>query len=243
MAKIFIGTSGWSYDHWKNGVFYPRDLESGKELEYYTQFFDTVELNNTFYHLPKPQTFINWRQRTPKKFLFAVKGSRFITHILKLNSSSEPLKNLLKNALNLKKKLGPIFFQLPPQFEKDKERLEIFLDLLPKKQRFAFEFRHESWFCDEIYQLLRNHQCALIFADTPDYPYAEEITTDFVYLRLHGNKYLYSSKYTPPEIQEWAKKIKEWKNRNLNVYCYFDNDANGNAVENAKELKEALSQL
>lgn len=234
-----IGTSGWSYHHWQ-GLFYPQNLPSGRWLEYYCQHFDTAELNSTFYHLPKPQTFTNWYQRTPENFLFSVKASRFISHILKLNGAREPLATFIDNALGLKEKLGPVLFQLPPNFTLDLERLEKFLKILPTDQRVAFEFRHESWFCSEVYKLLKKNNVALVFSDTPNYPLVFETTTDFVYIRLHGHEILYASKYSKNELRKWVAKIKTWLEDGLDVYVYFDNDAEANAIRNATELKELL---
>jgi uncharacterized protein YecE (DUF72 family) len=237
-----IGTSGWSYGHWQD-LFYPKDLPSGKWLEFYCQHFDTVELNSSFYHLPKKKTFENWRRRTPLDFLFSVKASRFLTHLLKLNNSREPLKNLLDNASGLGEKLGPILFQLPPNFHLDLERLKKFtqhLLALGKGAGFAFEFRHQSWFCDEVYELLQKNNLALTFSDTPNYPLVEKITTDFIYIRLHGHKKLYASKYSTAELQQWTAKIKSWLAAGLDVFVYFDNDSEANAIWNATELKEIL---
>ena len=236
-----IGTSGWSYKHWQ-GLFYPENLPPSGWLEFYAQNFDTVELNSPFYHLPKKKTFENWRRRTPKDFIFSLKGSRFISHILKLNGAREPLQNLLENAGGLKEKLGPVLFQLPPNFSCDLERLEKFLKILPKEQRFTFEFRHESWFCDKVYTLLKKNNLALTISDTPRYPLVFETTADFVYARLHGHAVLYASKYSTAELKEWAKKIKNWLAADLDVYVYFDNDANAHAIQNAKELKELSKQ-
>ncbi len=231
-----IGTSGWSYAHWQ-GLFYPQNLPKEKWLEYYCQYFDTVELNSSFYHLPQKKTFKNWRQRTPKNFLFSIKASRFISHLLKLNGASESLENLLDNALGLKEKLGPILFQFPPNFELDVERLGKFLKILPADKRFTFEFRHESWFCPKVYKMLAKNNLALTISDTPNYPLVFETTADFVYIRLHGHEVLYASKYSQAELSEWTQKIKGWLADGLDVYIYFDNDANAHAVENAKELK------
>ena len=234
-----IGTSGWSYNHWK-GLFYPENLSSGRWLEFYAENFDTVELNSSFYHLPKKKTFENWYQRTPNGFVFSVKASRFISHILKLNGAREPLQNLLDAASGLREKLGPILFQLPPNFQLDFERLEKFTKILPKDQRFTFEFRHQSWFCNEVYQLLQKNNLALTISDTPKYPLVEKVTADFVYARLHGHDVLYTSKYSKADLEDWAAKIKTWLANGLDVYIYFDNDASAHAVTNAKELSAQL---
>ena len=195
---IYIGTSGWAYPHWKNGVFYPENWKD-HELKYYQKFFNSVELNASFYHLPKKETFRNWRKLVPKDFIFSVKASRYLTHILRLSEPREPLENLLENASALKEKLGPIFFQLPPSFAAEPERLAKFAELLgfsrgkllrgalPPHLRFAFEFRHQSWFGPEIYRTLKKHNLALVFSDTPHYPYEEKITADFDFTSEESN--------------------------------------------------------
>jgi len=239
MGKVFVGTSGWVYPHWR-GLFYPKDLPEREWLGFYAFQLDTVELNTSFYHLPKEKTFKGWYERTPDNFLFAVKGSRFITHMKKLNDCQEPLENLLRAAVNLKEKLGPIFFQFPPSFKADLKRLKEFIKLLPGEGRFAFEFRHPSWFTDEIYTALRSANCALIASDTPRYPYKEVQTTNFMYLRLHGHEQLYASRYSEKQLREYAKKIRNWRKEG-NVFVFFDNDFNANAVANAKELRKLLN--
>ncbi|MCG2686295.1 DUF72 domain-containing protein [Candidatus Parcubacteria bacterium] len=236
---IRIGTSGWGYPHWKKGVFYPEGWKK-HELEYYSQHFDTVEINSSFYHLPKPQTFKNWNKLTPKDFVFAVKGSRYITHLLKLDNARAPLETLLKNATLLGGKLGPILWQLPPQMELDFERLERFVKILPKEQRFAFEFRHPSWFKTKVYQLLKEHNRALVVADTPNYPLVKKTTADFAYLRLHGREKLYASNYTPEQLKGWGGLIKRWHTQGKDIFIFFDNDAQGYAPQNALQLKEIL---
>lgn len=238
MPKVWIGTSGWSYEHWKNGVFYPEDWKE-HQLKYYQKFFDTVELNASFYHLPKKKTFENWRELVPENFIFAVKGSRYITHIKKLKEVEEPLNRLLDRARGLEDKLGPILFQFPPSWEIKLERLKKFLKLLPEDQRFTFEFRHPSWFCPEVYQLLSQYNAALALADTPNYPLVEEITTDFVYIRLHGHQQLYGSEYSQKELEKWAQKVNNWGRE---TFVYFDNDAQGYAPKNAQELKEIIER-
>ena len=239
MAKIHIGTSGFSYSHWEDGVFYPPGLARAKQLEYYSQHFQTVELNNPFYHLPPAKTFTGWHQRTPKDFIFALKASRYITHIKKLKEGKEPWQRFINNAKELKGKLGPILFQLPPGWQADIKRLENFLKILPSKYQYSFEFRHASWFAPAIYQLLKKHQVALCIAESPRWPCQEEITANFIYLRFHGAGSLYSSKYTDKELKNWAKKIKKWL-KNRDVYVYFNNDAYGYAIKNAQALKKLV---
>lgn len=240
-AKIYIGTSGYIYYHWRE-VFYPAALPSYKWLEHYTKFFKTVELNVTFYRLPQESAFKSWYKRTPKDFIFVLKGSRFITHVKKLQGVVQATKLFFGRASLLKEKLGVILWQLSPSWKKNTERLEKFLKLVSQyKIRQAFEFRHESWFCEEVYKILKKYNVALCLADSPYYPKVEKVTADFVYLRFHGGKILYGSRYSKKEMQEWAKKIKRWIKRGLDVYAYFNNDAFGYAVENANELKNLLT--
>jgi uncharacterized protein YecE (DUF72 family) len=239
MSKIYIGTSGYIYPHWE-GIFYPEDWPKSRKLEFYCQHFDTVELNNTFYRLPGEKAFEGWRKRTPKDFIFAVKVSRFITHVKKLVDCKESWKIFLKRALILKEKLGPLLFQLPPFLKADPKKLEDFVKMIlkesPKGLRFAFEFRNESWCDEKIYHILKKFNLAWVIVDSPSWPKVYQVTADFVYVRMHGSKILFGSKYTKKELEDLAKKIKKWKKQNLDVYVYFNNDAHGYAVENAKEL-------
>jgi len=239
MPKVFIGTSGYIYPHWE-GIFYPKNWPKSKKLEYYCQHFDTVELNNTFYRLPGEKAFEGWYKRSPKNFIFSVKVSRFITHVKKLVDCKEPWKIFLKRALILKEKLGPLLFQLPPFLKADSEKLEDFGKMIlkesPKGSRFAFEFRNESWCNEKIYQILKKFNFAWVVADSPFWPKVYQVTADFVYVRMHGSKILFGSKYTKKELEDLAQKIKKWKKQNLDVYVYFNNDAYGYAVEDAKEL-------
>jgi uncharacterized protein YecE (DUF72 family) len=239
MPKVFIGTSGYIYPHWE-GIFYPENWPKSKKLEYYCQHFDTVELNNTFYRLPGEKAFESWYKRTPKNFIFAVKVSRFITHVKKLVDCKEPWRIFLKRTLILKEKLGLLLFQLPPFLKADPKKLEEFGKMIlkesPKGLRFAFEFRNESWCNEKIYQILKKFNFAWVVVDSPSWPKVYQVTADFVYVRMHGSKILFSSKYTKRELEDLAKRIKKWKKQNFDVYVYFNNDAYGYAVEDAKEL-------
>ena len=245
--KVLIGTSGYSYQHWWDGVFYPKEVPQRKWLEYYTQFFNSVELNVSFYRLVKKQTFEGWYRRTPKDFIFAVKGSRFITHIKKLKDCEDPLRLLLENASGLKEKLGVILWQLPPGFHLDLERLDGFCRLLrqakvSKAIPQSFELRHRSWFCEEVYDLLRKYNFSLCVAHSTRWPYEEVVTSDLVYLRFHGGEVLYGSKYSDEELDQWASKVKGWLDGGKVIYAYFNNDAYGFAVANALRLKELLAE-
>ncbi|NIM47423.1 MAG: DUF72 domain-containing protein [Candidatus Aenigmarchaeota archaeon] len=244
MAKVYIGTSGYSYPHWSDGVFYPSGLYQPKWLEFYAENFNTVELNVTFYRLPAKKVFEGWYGRTPKDFLFVVKGSRFITHIKRLKNVEEPISLLFDRALALKEKLGMILWQLPPSLKVDTKRLEQFLKLLKtqSKSRYTFEFRNQSWFTDKIYELLKKYNAALCIADSPSFPKEEVVTADFVYVRFHGGTELYGSNYSDKELSNWAQKIKKWTKQNLDVYCYFNNDAYGYAIQNARTLKDLVKK-
>lgn len=239
-SQIFIGTSGYSYQHWKK-VFYPEDLPSSRWLEYYAKHFKTVELNVTFYRLPQETAFKSWYRRTPDDFIFVLKGSRFISHIKKLKGVKQANKLFVQRANLLKEKLGMVLWQFPPSWKKDTKRLSEFLRILkPNKIRQAFEFRNESWFCEEIYDLLKKYNFALVIADSPRYPLVEKVTADYVYIRFHGGKILYGSNYSKKELEVWAKKIKKWLKQGKDVYCYFNNDAYGYAIKNARTLANLI---
>ena len=246
-SGVFIGTSGYNYPHWWNGVFYPSDLPQKKWLEFYAEDFDTVELNVSFYRLPKKEAFEGWYKRTPKQFVFAIKGNRFITHIKRLKDCREPLSLLFDHASPLKQKLGVVLWQLPPRFKFQKERLEEFcvlLSTLPRSKlhRHAFEFRDESWFCNEAFRILEEFGFAFCIAHGSGLPFIEKITSDFVYLRLHGGEVLYGSNYSDKELKQWAEKIQDWRKKVKTVFVYFNNDAYGFAVKNALSLKKFVSQ-
>jgi len=242
MARNFIGTSGWSYDHWI-GKFYPENLNKNKWLEFYTESFDSVELNASFYRLPRKKTFQNWKKRTPPEFIFAVKMSRYVTHVKRLLDPEESLQIFFDAVSSLEEKCSAVLIQLPPSLKFDLERVDKFLRELNtnyKEYRFTLECRNQSWFNDEVYNLFKKYGIALCISDTPCYPYAEEVTAEFVYVRLHGHEQLYASNYSDQQLEEWANRIKHWNEKGMDVYVYFDNDANAYAVKNALKLKELL---
>ncbi len=240
-GRIRIGTSGWAYPHWR-GLFYPPDIRAGQELSWYCESFDSVEVNLSFYRLPLPRLLATWHDTTPADFTFAMKAGRYITHRLKLRQAAEALVNHIRRAVLLRTKLGPTLFQLPPSLRCDTGVLAAFLALLPGPLRFAFEFRHPSWFCDEVYQLLAQHRCALAIADAPDYPIAFEVTAEFVYVRLHGHTALYQSAYSEGELEEWARRAREWASTGRDVYIYFNNDFLARAPRDALRLRAILGQ-
>jgi uncharacterized protein YecE (DUF72 family) len=241
-CDIRIGTSGWHYSHW-SGPFYPAGLPKSKWFEFYAQHFDTVEINNTFYHQPKPQTFKNWQKQAPKNFLFTVKANRFITHIKRLKDPEEPLERFFDGARLLKSNLGPILYQLPPSMHKDLGRLESFIKCLPKKSPSIFEFRHKSWFSDDTYELLDKFDVGFCTHDLVDVPTPQVITGRLIYLRFHGPTGRYQGNYTKAMLKNWADWIKENIKNVHSVYAYFNNDIDGHAIKNAKTLKELLCIL
>lgn len=238
MNKLFIGTSGWVYPHWENN-FYPTSLSSKNKLKYYSQQFKTVEVNYSFYRLPSQKTFEDWAGLGVKDFIFALKANRFITHIKILKGVKTAWQTFWHRAQILGQNLGPILIQLPPNFvfnQENQKRLENFLHLInQEKGKFAFEFRHNSWLEKIPYKLLEKYNASWVIADSPNFPKAEILSADFVYLRFHGGKKLFSSNYTSKELEEWAKKIKKWL-KTRDVYVYFNNDAQGFAPKNAKQL-------
>ncbi len=233
---IHIGTSGWSYEHWKEN-FYPKGLGTKKWLHYYSEHFPTVEINSTFYRLPRATTIKDWHNQVPKDFLFAIKASRYITHIKRLHDCKDSVEYLLALLEDLKPKLGPILIQLPPSFKMNKERLLDFLGYLKKDFRYVFEFRHDSWYKDEIYDYLHKHKIGLCITDLNGIHSPEVITTDFTYMRLHGPHKAYVGSYGPEGLKMWRKKIEKWS-ENASVYCYFDNDEKGYAIKDAAVLQE-----
>lgn len=237
IGKLYIGTSGWCYDSWV-GNFYPRDLNKNKWLKYYSKYFNTVEINSSFYHLTRKETFDNWALQTPDNFVFVVKASRYITHIKNLVDCSEPFKKLLDSALGLGNKLGLFLFQLPPNLKKNIIKLEDFFKIILKNYRYVFEFRNESWFCDEVYNLLNEFGAGIVISSSPSFPYHEIITGNLCYIRMHGSEQLYSSSYSEKELQKLSALIRKNLKKNINTYVYFNNDAFGYAIENARKLVE-----
>ncbi len=235
--RVHIGTSGWIYHHW-GGVFYPEDCPKTRWLEFYARHYGTVELNASFYRLPKPQTFANWREKTPHIFLWAVKANRYITHIKRLRDPEEPLERFFNSVEMLGEKLGPILVQLPPNLSFDEAVFGNFCHKLKGNHLYALEVRHPSWANQRAVQILGDYNIALCISDTAGrYPYIEEDTATFFYIRLHGSTKLYASEYTEEELQMYARKIRDWPK---DTYLYFDNDYRGYAIKNAKRLKEIL---
>jgi uncharacterized protein YecE (DUF72 family) len=238
-GRAYVGTSGWSYRHWR-GPFYPQALPAKRQLDFYAERFDTVEVNGTFYRLIARETLAAWREQTPPGFLFACKASRFLTHMKRLTDCGQGLERYFERVSALDDKLGPIVFQLPAHFRPHPERLAEFLTCLPKGQRYTFEFRDPAWFTGEILELLRRHNVALCLYEFAGREAPLELTADFVYIRLHGPDGAYQGSYGQPALKTWAARIDRWMQDGCDVYCYFDNDQAGYAPQNALELTRLL---
>ncbi|UCE47446.1 MAG: DUF72 domain-containing protein [Phycisphaerales bacterium] len=238
-CDIRIGTSGWYYDHWKE-VFYPTDLSKSKWLEYYAQQFDTVEINNSFYHLPKEQTIRKWQGIAPDGFLYAVKANRFITHIKKLKDVAQPLERFLERVRVLGNRFGAVLYQLPPSLHKDLDLLGGFLKLLPGKPPAVFEFRHESWYSDDTFRLLTESNAAFCIHDMPGKESPRVVTAETVYIRFHGTTGRYAGSYPKSALQKWAAWIEKHAKDAHSIYAYFNNDIHGHAIKNAQQLKELV---
>jgi uncharacterized protein YecE (DUF72 family) len=243
---LYIGTSGWSYKHW-HGIFYPENLKPDKYLEFYTTRFGCVELNSCFYHLPLEKTVAGWMNRTTDSFKFCPKLSRFITHQMKLYDIDEALSRFFAVFEGMKEKLGPILVQLPPGLSFDEPRIVYFLELLKQQYnqyRFAFEIRNKTWINDRFFDLLSHYGAAFVIADSGGrYPYYEAVTTNFVYLRLHGREQLYASDYSEDDLKYYAEMITGWLNGNKIVWVFFNNDYHGYAVKNADMLRAMLYEI
>jgi uncharacterized protein YecE (DUF72 family) len=243
--RIRIGCSGWNYAHWRNGVFYPPRLAQRNWLRFYAKHFDTVEVNMTFYRLPKAPAVARWVEETPAGFTFAVKVSRYVTHVKRLLDVSQHLPLLYERIQPLldSPKLGPLLWQLPPTFPLDLDRLAQALEHLHDGQRHCFEFRHPSWFIERTYTLLREHNVALVIGDRPqvnDFQ-AHELTADFTFVRFHGGTHGANGNYSHAELDEWAERLERWSSE-VDVFAYFNNDWEGYAIENALYVKRRLGQ-
>ena len=290
MPTVRIGISGWRYEPWR-GIFYPHDLAQRRELEFASRAFPTIEINGSFYSLQTPASYAAWHRQTPPEFVFSLKGPRFITHMLKLKNAEVPLANFFASGVfNLREKLGPILWQFPPSFRYDEERFEQFFLLLPRttaqalalarkrharmhgrsrlaidcdrRLRHAIEIRHESFIGPAFIRQLRRHGIALVVADTAGkWPLLEDVTADFMYLRLHGDKELYASGYTDAALDRWAARIRGWvggsepanartavdaaprTRTGRDLYCYFDNDVKVRAPFDADRLMTKLGLI
>jgi uncharacterized protein YecE (DUF72 family) len=232
-GDVRIGCSGWSYPHWRKR-FYPEKLPAREHFAFYAQHFNTVELNNSFYRQPTRERFVAWGEQAPPDFLFAVKGSRYVTHIKRLAVEPKSIDLVVDAARGLGDKLGPILFQLQANFHLDLQRLEHFVGMLPADARFTVEFRHDSWLVPAVFDVLRAHRIALCIPDHPKMPKSFEITSDFTYIRMHLPQQ--GLGYGERALQPWAERVREWRSRRLDVFVYFNNDMEGHAIKDAKTL-------
>ncbi len=235
----FIGTSGWNYKHWIN-AFYPESVNKKEWFSYYQTQFSTVEVNNTFYKLPRKETFRKWKDESPGDFLFSLKASRYITHMKKLKDPRQSTKKFFDASGVLEDKLGPVLFQLPPKWRKNTGRLESLIKVLPAEYLYTFEFRDRSWFDEDVYDVLKGGNAALCIYHLKGELSPKEVTADFIYIRLHGPDGAYQGSYDSKELGAWAGAISAWTRSGKDVYCYFDNDQRGYAPQNALELKKMV---
>ena len=240
MAQVRIGTSGWHYDSWR-GKFFPAGLRLDDQLQYYSTQFSAVELNGVFYRTPTADAVTRWRYQTGEDFIFSWKASKYITHWKRLGEGSEDSLALLHDRVSrLGTKIGPLLFQLPANFKADDERLVRFLKLLPRRHRRVFEFRDQSWYRPSVLRVLADHNVALCLSDHHDAPAPWERTADFIYIRGHGPGGRYKGHYSPAQLEEWARRIKAWNSRKIDVYTFFDNDQKAAAPADALKLQKLV---
>lgn len=238
---LYVGTSGWQYAHWKR-VFYPEKLPQRSWLPYYAERFRTVEVNNTFYHLPEKSVFAHWAQATPRDFIITLKMSRYLTHLKRLHDPAEPVHRFLERASPLGEKCGPILVQLPPTYTADPARLEETLRLFPPHVRISTEFRNESWFTDETRSILERNGVALCLADSPRRKQPIWTTAGWGFVRFHEGKGRHAPGYEPEVLRRWVNKIAELWSLNDDVFVYFNNDAGGYAIRDAITFAELAAK-
>jgi uncharacterized protein YecE (DUF72 family) len=241
VKPVRIGCSGWNYQSWRGGEFYPQGMGPGRWLEYYSQVFDTVEVNSTFYRLASANAVANWVKQTPEHFVFALKASRYLTHIKRLTDLDQGIARYYERIEPLvgTAKLGPIVWQLPPNFHRDAERLESALAALPPG-RHCFEFRHRSWFVDEVYALLRAYGVALVIGDRKGLDFqTHEMTADWTLVRFHYGHRGRRGNYSDSELEEWAQRFESWRER-TEIFAYFNNDWEVFAPRNARWMRDRL---
>jgi len=239
LSLFRVGCSGWQYKHWR-GDLYPAELPATRWLEHYAARFDTVEINNTFYRLPSAESFASWRDRVPRGFLYAVKASRFLTHMKKLKDPEEPIERILGRARHLRDHMGPILYQLPRGWKCNVERLAEFFIALPRDLVHVMEFRRADWLCDEVYELMRKYGIGLCIHDLlPHHP--RVVTANVVYIRFHGSGKKWCGSYPNSELHRWADWMTELATAGHDVYAYFNNDAEAYAVRNAQTMREMVT--
>lgn len=243
--NIHIGTSGWSYKDWK-GLYYPNELKPTEWLTYYAKQFDITEINTSFYHLPKPQTVLNWVEKVPAHFKFCPKISRYLTHTKRLNEPEEALQRFFDVFDLIKKHLGPVLVQLPPSMKFDYERAEYFFQILKKQYKgydFALEVRHDTWLENNSLDLMAKYDVAFVVSQSGvNFPYSEMVTAKNIYVRFHGPAKLYASSYTDEVLASFAEKFKQWIKEGHVIWVFFNNDFYGYAIENAETLKGLMAE-
>jgi uncharacterized protein YecE (DUF72 family) len=239
-CKAYIGTSGWNYKSWRDGFY--GDTPQKQWLPFCAEHFSAIEVNGTFYRLQPQSTFEKWRDETPEGFPFAIKGHRYVTHNKKLLDVEESMIRCRENATPLGEQLAAVVWQLPARLKKDVERLQKFVKILGrwKSTRHAVEFRDKTWFDDQVAECLTKHAVAVCMSDAPDWPMWDRVTTDLVYIRLHGHTRKYASSYSKPALITWATRVRGWLKESRDVHVYFDNDAEGAAPKNALTLLDML---
>ena len=238
-GRARVGCSGWQYKHWR-GDFYPSNLRQVRWFEHYASIFDTVEINNTFYRLPERATFAAWARRAPPGFTFAVKASRFLTHMKKLKDPEEPIDRLFSRMRPLRTHQGPVLYQLPPGWRVDHTRFEHFLDVLPRNVRHAIEFREPSWYDPAVLDLMKRRGVALCLHDMPGSATGQDVTAPFIYVRFHGASSRYGGSYPDERLRNWAEWLNQRRDQGCDVYTYFNNDIGGHAPRNALTLRRML---
>jgi uncharacterized protein YecE (DUF72 family) len=236
-----IGCSGWQYKHWRGG-FYPPELPVSRWFEHYASVFDTVEINNTFYRLPERETFAAWRRRAPARFLFAVKASRFLTHMKKLKDPEDSLERLFSRVRALGRRLGPVLYQLPPHWNLDRDRLERFLHALPRGMHHVMEFRDPGWYAHEVLTLLDRHGVSLCLHDMPGSSTGPLRVGPLVYARFHGARGTYGGSYSNARLSAWSEWLHAQRTTGADIFAYFNNDVGGHAPRNALVLRRLLEE-
>jgi uncharacterized protein YecE (DUF72 family) len=238
LMRVQIGTSGWVYQHWR-GIFYPDHLRQSDWFAYYAQLFDTVEINNSFYRLPSVAAFAAWRLQAPPDFVYAVKASRFLTHMKKLRDPGEPLERFFERVRYLGPTLGPVLYQLPPHWQVNLSRFEAFLAALPQGYAHVVEFRDASWLIEAVFRLMERYGVAHCIHDMQPLKIPARVTAAPVYVRLHGDQ-AHGGDYQEAALEAWARQISEWRRQRLDVFVYFNNDIGGYALEDARTLRKML---
>jgi uncharacterized protein YecE (DUF72 family) len=239
LGRIRVGCSGWQYQHWR-GDIYPAELPVSRWFEHYARSFDTVEINNSFYRLPPAETFAKWRERAPKGFLYAVKASRYLTHMKKLTDPEDPLFRFFENAKQLGPRLGPVLYQLPPRWPVNVERFEIFLRTLPKRYRHTVEFREQSWYDERVFALMRKYKVALCLHDMQGCATDRIVVGPFIYVRYHFGTKKYGGAYDDRRLDDWADWLAAQAHEGLDVFAYFNNDTGGHAPRDAVRLRDRI---